>query len=63
LHQAERQRAVNIIKVRVIEDVVDLSAQLECALFSDPKVLEDRDVIVKDGRDPDWISGHASNLA
>ena len=47
LHQTESQRAVDVIKIRVIEDVVDLPAQLQLALFSDRKVLEDSDVVVE----------------
>src|SRR5437667_12090948 len=40
----------------MVEDVVDLPPKLNLALFTQPDVLEERNIIVKDGRQTEDIS-------
>src|SRR6185503_11259393 len=61
-HQTVCHSRVDITEIRVIENVVDLPAQLQRASLAEFEILKERKIVVKDRRHAHRVAWHVADL-
>src|SRR5262249_24545834 len=54
---------IDVAEIRVVENIVDLPAELQRALLAELEILEEREIVVEDRRHPHRVARHVADLS